>query len=122
MAASISVPAKAKLAKRMRDYRFEAGLPAKEAGQAIGKQATTIYKYESGRLRVSESDMLSLLALYDVDLSHAFEDAASRDVSDKSRKKGTSSLLWRRLKPTFDSLGERQQRLLVEVAGSMARD
>lgn len=122
MAVSARVPCKAKLAKRMRDYRFEAGVTAQEAGWAVGKKATTIYKYESGRLRVSESDLLSLLAFYDVDLSHAFEDASTSDVSDTSRKKDASSLLWRRLKPVFESLDDRQQRLLLEVARSMARD
>lgn len=119
MAGIESVPSVADVAARLRAYRYEAGYTAAEAAAKIGKEATTLYKYEAGKLRICEEDMRRLLLLYKVDLSTAFSGSVAPSRRG-SRKKDAAALLERRLAAAFAAIPLKERRALVEVAEAMA--
>ena len=45
------VPEKSELAAQLKLYRYDAGLKGDEAGEVIGKKATTLYKNDESALR-----------------------------------------------------------------------
>lgn len=109
-----SIPDKHTIARYLRQYRYDAGYTAAEAASAIGKQAGTLYKYESAKLAISESDLVTLLLLYGVDLDHAFTKPLSR--KGKSRKKNIDARQLRELERIFDALPQEGKEMLLEVA------
>ena len=89
-------------------------MTAAEAADKIGKKAGTIYKYESGKLSVSEEDVVALLVAYGVDLDHAFSDPLPSDQT--SRRKNADAKRLRELEAIFAELPEAAKAQVVEVA------
>lgn len=91
----------ADVAKQLRRYRYEAGADGAEAAALIGKAPTTLYKYEAGRLAISEEDLITLLIFYGVDLDSAFSaplrGQASRKKNSDARRLREIESIWRSL-------------------------
>lgn len=108
------LPSKNEVGRFLRGYRYESGMTAAEAGEVIGKRASTIYKYESAKLPISETDLLALLFAYDVDLDTAFEGLPHS--ANGCRRKNQDARKERELIGLFNDLSPRQRDLLLEIA------
>lgn len=108
------LPSRSDVARFLRGYRYGSGMTAAEAGEVIGKRASTIYKYESAKLPISETDLLALLSAYDVNLDTAFEGLPYSE--NGSRKKNRAARKERELINLFNSLSPEQRDLLLEIA------
>lgn len=110
-----TIPDKRAIARYLRRYRYDAGLTAAEAAEAIGKRAGTLYKYESAKLAISEHDMVTLLLLYGVDLDTAFSEPLDR-APQPSRKKNVDARQLRELERIYAELPHDARAHLLEVA------
>ena len=103
------------LGRYMRYYRSKAGITAKGAAEVIGKTYQAIYRYESGTTSLSPVDMSRLLAYYGVAEDDAFTEAWET-VDNPSRAKAAGSLRAQELMEVFSSLGEQEQKVVMQVA------
>lgn len=114
----ITVPTKAMVASRLRSYRYRAGSNADEAATAIGKKATTVYKYEAAQLAVSETDLAVLLDFYGVNFDHAFIEPETRDPA--SRKKDMDERKFREITAIWRNLPSEGRELMYGVAKAVS--
>lgn len=103
------------MGRYLRYYRNRAGFTAKTAAEVIGKTYQAIYRYERGASALQAEDMFRLLAAYSVDLNSAFTEPYEL-VDDPSRAKSSGSLRMRELMDVFAQLGEKEQKLVMQVA------
>ena len=99
----------------MRYYRSKAGITAKGAAEVIGKTYQAIYRYESGATSPSPVDMFRLLAFYGVAEDDAFTEPWEM-VDNPSRVKAAGSLRAQELMEVFASLGDQEQKFVMQVA------
>ena len=103
------------LGRYMRYYRSKAGITAKGAAEVIGKTYQAIYRYESGATSLSPVDMFRLLAFYGVAEDDAFTEPWEM-VDNPSRVKAAGSLRAQELMEVFASLGDQEQKVVMQVA------
>lgn len=106
------VPTRKMVVEALRQYRYEAGLDAQTASKAIGKKAGTLYKYESGRIAISQRDLVRLLLLYETDLDKAFMEGPR---GGRTRKKDLDAKRRREMLQLFDELPEKGKEKGIEV-------
>lgn len=108
------LPSDAEVGEYLRGYRYRAGMTAAEAGSAIGKSPSAIYKYESAKIPISEVDLVALLVVYGVDLHEAFSGPPA--AADGSRKKDVEARKARELLSIFEELPSEGRSRLMEIA------
>lgn len=110
----LTIPKSAEVTSQLRRYRYQAGVSGQEAASVINKKPTTLYKYESGRLKISQHDMIELLLYYRVDLDTAFSDF--RDAGVGGRKKNNAARHLREIEDIYNGLPEQGQKHLYLAA------
>lgn len=114
----LTMPKSAEVTSQLRRYRYQAGVSGQEAASAINKQPTTLYKYESGRLKISQHDLIELLLYYRVDLDTAFSSFEGAGIG--GRKKNNAAHHLREIEDIYNSLPEQGKKHLY-LAAKQAR-
>ena len=98
----------------MRYYRSKAGITAKGAAEVIGRRTRPYTATKAGPRPLSPVDMFRLLAFYGVAVDDAFTEPWET-VDNPSRAKA-SSLRAQELMEVFASLGDQEQKVVMQVA------
>jgi transcriptional regulator with XRE-family HTH domain len=105
------------LGKRMRRRRRLLGLTQQQLAEACGVRFQQIQKYECGANRVSAARLWRISSALDVPVNYFFEGLTDAVAAPVATRDESADLI-----RTYNALGERPRRRLLDMARSLNRD